>query len=306
MYLPRPFLAVLCNAALPPLMAAQTIRASSLAEQISGISTFAVFCLFLQIMLPRTPPWDRWIILLSGCAIGVAVFAQTGLPVGAWSDALAGLLISLLVGAFCLFVTRQKVIGTAELLMHCPVSDGRFLVVQGGASRFVNHHLKCLHISQLRGQSHGVDIVAAGPLGLQARKVWPEKAEDFWIYGHPLLSPVTGQVSAAIDGADDQVLGESDRTAPLGNHVCIQYDDPEFGGVEICMAHLRKGSVAVTKGDEVRIGQRLGEIGNSGNSSDPHLHIHAHKPDGSGNPLSGAPITIRFQGVGALRRNRVF
>jgi murein DD-endopeptidase MepM/ murein hydrolase activator NlpD len=148
--------------------------------------------------------------------------------------------------------------------------------------------------------------VIAGLLGLQTRKVWPRSLDDFWIYGHPLLSPVTGQVSAASDGADDQALGASDRTAPLGNYVCIQCDDPDSGRVEVCLAHLRKGSVSVVTGDVVKIGQLVGEIGNSGNSSDPHLHIHVHRPDGSGNPLSGDPIPFRFQGVRVLRRNRVF
>ncbi|NVO58360.1 M23 family metallopeptidase [Rhodobacteraceae bacterium B1Z28] len=306
MYFPRPFLAALLNAVLPPLMATQVVFASSLAEQMSGVLIFAVFCLFFQIMLPRTPPWDRWIILVSGVAMGMAIFAQTGLPIGTWSDAFVGLLVSLPIGVFCLLVTRQQLTGMVKLHLHSPVSGGRFLVIQGGASRFLNHHLKCLHVPDLRGQSYGVDIVAAGLLGLQTRKVWPRSVDDFWIHGHPLISPVTGQVSAASDGADDQALGASDRTAPLGNHVCIQCDDPEFGRIEVCLAHLRKGSVSVAKGDVVKIGQLVGEIGNSGNSSDPHLHIHAHRPDGSGNPLSGEPVPFRFQGVSMLRRNRVF
>jgi len=306
MYIPRPLLAALSNAALPPVMAVQVTLVSSLAEQMSGVLIFAVFCLFFQIMLPRTPPWDRWIMLVSGVAMAMAIFAQPDLPVGTWSDALVGLLIGLPIGVFCFLVKRQRLAEAAELHLHSPVSDGRFLVIQGGASRFLNHHLKCLNVPDLRGQSYGVDIVATGLLGLQTRRVWPRGVDDFWIYGHPLLSPVTGQISAASDGADDQALGASDRTGPLGNHVCVQYDDPEIGMVEVCLAHLRKGSVSVAKGDVVKIGQLVGEIGNSGNSSDPHLHIHAHRPDGSGNPLSGEPIPIRFQGVSALRRNRVF
>ena len=306
MYFPRPLLAALSNAVLPPLMAAQIVFAPSLVAQFSGVLTFAAFCLFFQIMLPRTPPWDRWIVLISAVAIGFAVFARSDIPVGPWSDAFVGLSISLTVGVFCLLVTRQRIASATELQLHSPISGGRFLVVQGGTSRYLNHHLKCLHVPELRGQSYGVDIVAAGPLGLQTRKVWPQSVDDFWIHGHPLLSPVNGLVSAASDGADDQALGNSDQEAPLGNHVCIQCDDPEFGRVEICLAHLRKASVAVAEGDVVRIGQFVGEIGNSGNSSDPHLHIHAHRPDGSGNPLSGEPIPIRFQGVRALRRNRIF
>ncbi len=306
MYIPRPLLAASSHAVLPPLMAAQVVRASSLAEQMSGVLTFAVFCLFFQIMLPRTPPWDRWIILVSGVAMGMAIYTRTDIPVGTWSDAILGLSISVPIAVFCLLVTRQRPAGTAELQLQSPVSSGRFLIIQGGASRFLNHHLKCLHIQDLRGQSYGADIVASGLYGLQTRKIWPRRADDFWIYGHPLFSPVSGQVSAASDGADDQTPGASDRAAPLGNHVCIQFDDPGFGRVEVCLAHLRNGSVSVAKGDRVKVGQLVGEIGNSGNSTDPHLHIHAHRPDGSGNPLRGEPIPFRFPGVRLLQRNRVF
>ncbi len=306
MYFPRPFLAALSNAVLPPLMAAQVALAPSLTAQVSGILIFVMFCLFFQIMLPRTPPWDRWIILVSGLAMAMAALAPTDLPFGTWSDAFAGLLISLPMAVFCLAVRRRRLPGMAEMTLHSPVSGGLFLIIQGGASRFLNHHLKCLKVPGLRGQSCGVDIVAVGPLGLQTRKLWPRSVDDFWIYGHTILAPVAGRVSAASDGADDQALGASDRKKPLGNYVCIQCDDPKFGRVEVCLAHLRNGTVAVATGDLVEIGQVLGEIGNSGNSSDPHLHIHAHRPDGSGNALSGEPIPFRFQSVNALRRNRVF
>lgn len=306
MYVPRPLLAALSNAVLPPLMAAQVVFAPNSLAQLSGILVFAAFCLFFQIMLPRTPSWDRWIILVSGIAIGIGIFVRTDIPTGAWTDAFVGVSISLIVGVICLGAIRQRFTGIDQLHIHSPVSGGRFLVVQGGASRLVNHHLKCLDVPTYRGQSHGVDIVAAGPLGLQSRKIWPRSIHDFWVFGHPLLSPITGRVSFASDGADDQALGASDRVAPLGNYICIQCDDPKLGRVEVCLAHLRNGSVSVAEGETVHIGQLVGEIGNSGNSSDPHLHIHAHQPDGSGNPLGGVPIPLRIKGLSALRRNRVF
>ncbi|MEZ7171746.1 M23 family metallopeptidase [Sporosarcina sp. OR05] len=51
------------------------------------------------------------------------------------------------------------------------------------------------------------------------------------------------------------------------------------------MAHMKEGSVAVAKGDTVTTGQLLGKVGNSGNTSEPHLHIHAEL-DGKGVPLT--------------------
>jgi murein DD-endopeptidase MepM/ murein hydrolase activator NlpD len=40
------------------------------------------------------------------------------------------------------------------------------------------------------------------------------------------------------------------------------------------IAHLRHGSVALDVGDRVRGGQMLGRCGNSGNTSEPHMHFH--------------------------------
>jgi murein DD-endopeptidase MepM/ murein hydrolase activator NlpD len=54
----------------------------------------------------------------------------------------------------------------------------------------------------------------------------------------------------------------------LGNHVVVCRDD----GLCVLMAHLRRGSLRVHKGDRVRRGDQIAECGNSGNSSEPHLH----------------------------------
>lgn len=48
---------------------------------------------------------------------------------------------------------------------------------------------------------------------------------------------------------------------------------------------MKKGSIVVAEGEEVKTGQLLGKVGNSGNTSEPHLHIHAEK-DGKGIPIT--------------------
>jgi murein DD-endopeptidase MepM/ murein hydrolase activator NlpD len=55
-----------------------------------------------------------------------------------------------------------------------------------------------------------------------------------------------------------------------GNHVVIDFSNGEFG----VMCHFKKGSIRVKAGDLVKSHQILGLCGNSGNSSEPHLHIH--------------------------------
>ena len=73
------------------------------------------------------------------------------------------------------------------------------------------------------------------------------------------------------------MLGQSARVrrsvaAVAGNHVIVALADvPVF----VALVHLRAGSVAVRVGEPVTVGQRLGECGNSGNSTEPHLHVQA-------------------------------
>jgi murein DD-endopeptidase MepM/ murein hydrolase activator NlpD len=56
----------------------------------------------------------------------------------------------------------------------------------------------------------------------------------------------------------------------LGNAVLIQHGPQEVS----VLAHLKNGSVRVAAGDKVKRGQIVGLCGNSGNSSEPHLHFH--------------------------------
>jgi len=60
-------------------------------------------------------------------------------------------------------------------------------------------------------------------------------------------------------------------TGVLGNHVVIRRHD----GVHVLMAHLRQGSLLVEGGDSVERGSKIAECGNSGNSTEPHVHVQA-------------------------------
>jgi murein DD-endopeptidase MepM/ murein hydrolase activator NlpD len=50
-------------------------------------------------------------------------------------------------------------------------------------------------------------------------------------------------------------------------------------GINVVLAHLRRGSIAVRLSESVTAGQGLAEAGNSGNTSEPHLHRHAVRPE---------------------------
>jgi hypothetical protein len=94
-----------------------------------------------------------------------------------------------------------------------------------------------------------------------------KRNEDYHCFGQPVLAPAAGRVHAVEDGIEDNVPGVMNSREPVGNHVILDHGNGEFS----FLAHLRKGSVRVKPGDRAMAG---GVCGNSGNSSEPHLHYH--------------------------------
>jgi hypothetical protein len=112
----------------------------------------------------------------------------------------------------------------------------------------------------------------------------PGELSSYFCWDQPVLAPADAVVAAAVDGLPDQEIGERDPQNPAGNHVVL-----DFGGEEYAfLAHLRQGSVTVRRGDEIVAGAELGRCGNSGNTSEPHLHFHLQTTpvlgDGEGLP----------------------
>lgn len=105
------------------------------------------------------------------------------------------------------------------------------------------------------------------------------------------------------DGLGDLNPPATDRENLAGNHVVLRCagTDP---GVDVLLAHLRQGSVAVEPGTQVQVGQVVGRVGNTGNTSEPHLHVHAVRT-GSGSVLTGEGVPIRFDGRFLVRNSLV-
>ena len=150
-----------------------------------------------------------------------------------------------------------------------PLSTGRWAVVVGGFSA-LNHHVHA------PDQAGALDLIAVRRDGARAAGVCPDRLEAYEAYGREVVSPCDGVVVASVDGLRDQVPQRIRTAPPAGNHVRI-----DTGTSIVQLSHLRPGSVRVAEGDRVVTGERLGEIGNSGRSAEPHLHIHAER-DGRG------------------------
>lgn len=164
--------------------------------------------------------------------------------------------------------------------------EGRWLTRNSPADRVPSHG------TSLFGTTWAIDFVPVDGRGRSApitigSLLRPEAPERFAGFGRPLVAPVRGVVVAAHDGEVDHpsyrglpsigyALTQRGRAAAgwsalAGNHVMIE--SPH--GPVVAMCHLRQGSVRVRVGQPVQPGDAVGRCGNSGNSTEPHVHLQA-------------------------------
>ena len=146
-----------------------------------------------------------------------------------------------------------------------PFGQGTYYVGQGGSASSINNHFED------RSQRFALDIVALNGFGARADGLMPEDLADYVIFDREVKSPCTGVAISTHDGVEDNRISQTNTQEPAGNHIVLA-----CGTARILLAHLRKGSLAVEGGAIVTEGQTLGRVGNSGNSTEPHLHIHAY------------------------------
>ena len=100
--------------------------------------------------------------------------------------------------------------------------------------------------------------------------------DAYGIYGRGVSSPVDGEIIEAHDGEEDIEPNSEEFSSSLGNYIFIKVKDT---GAYLILAHLQKGSVQVNKGDAVKAGDVIAKVGNSGTTSEPHLHIQYQRND---------------------------
>ena len=258
------------------------------------------------------PPW--WMLYIFGALLVVAVASGVVRRRGMsrWPSGLASWLCLAgfaIIGVYAANMTRVALAAAATpkgriVDLATPLAPGTYLVANGGAASEINAHAEMLDQTIPRhrnfwGTAHGVDLIALNRWGLRADGLTPTDPQRYVIFGRPVIAPCAGQIIVAIDGLPDMQVPQVDRAHLAGNHVILRCTD-----ADILLGHFRKGSVRVRVGQTLATGDAIAQVGNSGNTSEPHLHINAQLPGTVTAPFAGAPIPIRIEGRYLVRNNR--
>jgi hypothetical protein len=174
--------------------------------------------------------------------------------------------------------------------------NGKWQVLWGGDTKELNQH------HDVPNQRFAFDLVGVNEEG-KTRKGEGNINEDYFAFGREIIAPADGVVTDAINGVRDNVPGSMNQYSALGNAVLIQHRDNEVS----VLAHLKLNSIKVKVGDKVAGGQVIALCGNSGNSSEPHLHYHLQNTpiiqDGTGIKCLFQKVTIIKDGQEQVKTN---
>jgi len=140
---------------------------------------------------------------------------------------------------------------------------GKWMVFWGGDTKELNQH------HDVPNQKYAFDFLQVDDSG-KTHKNEGKQNEDYYAFGQEVIAPAGGVVTDVIRGVRDNTPGSMNPYSALGNTVIIKHQEHEVS----VLAHFQQGSIQVDVGDSVTRGQVLGLCGNSGNSSEPHIHYH--------------------------------
>ncbi len=117
---------------------------------------------------------------------------------------------------------------------------------------------------------------------------------SYGIYGKEVYAPIRGEIIEINDGENDIAPNIESFTSLLGNYIFMRVEET---GTYLIFAHLKSNSICVKKGDVVEVGTTIAQVGNSGTTSEPHLHLQHQKnnPCDSVIMLLDEGLPIRFR-----------
>lgn len=192
---------------------------------------------------------------------------------------------------FEITVAPTQVIDRAPVVIGAPLRGKGYLAGDGCCDTI--RHVRALLPLNGRfalAQRFAIDWEQADDEG-RLLKGDPKLVTSYNIFGRDVHAVADGRVVSSRNDLKEQVPGALPEGLPVdevdGNFVVLDIG----GGAYVNYAHMQPGSVMVKAGDIVKRGMVLGKVGNTGNSQEPHLHVHVMDDP---NPLmsNGIPYVI--------------
>ena len=175
---------------------------------------------------------------------------------------------------FSSLVGRVSLRSGPPVVLGPPVRSGLWLAMEGCCDFNTHHRRGLLTVdgNMVVPQRFAIDWILLD----RQHRAWvgnPARLSSYFSYGQPEIAVAAGKVVIARDGIPNSPPPHDPTPPPLarltGNYVELRLSP----GIYVTYAHMKPGSVRVHAGQHVRRGQLLGELGNSGNSATPHLHL---------------------------------
>ncbi len=203
-----------------------------------GLAVVLLVCALIRSAW-RRPFWSRWRV---------------------WGHAM---IVALVLAPLTYRVYPSSHAGSPSRVRFRVPMDGPITVGWGGDAPEVNYHV----IAPAQRWAYDLLVTVDG----SSHRNDGRECADYYIYDRPVLAPADATVRTAVDGDPDMPVGQlGGGSNPAGNHVVLDIGPGEF----LYLCHLKPGSIRVKEGDAVVRGQEIARVGNSGNTSEPHLHIH--------------------------------
>lgn len=173
------------------------------------------------------------------------------------------------------YMTGAATVGSSDAVVLGPALEGNGWIAADGCCSARRHIRALMPINDklVVAQRFAIDWEMIN----SDRKIFvgdPKDVKSYFAYGKNVLAVADAKVIAAVDMYKDQVPGVLPEGMTLaeadGNHIVLDLG----GGKYALYAHLKPGSIKVREGDTVRRGQVMALVGNTGNTSAPHLHFH--------------------------------
>jgi hypothetical protein len=290
-------------------------RYSSLASMAAQLAVLVLYAAF--IFLLGTWVFGSFYLRYLIVAAVLATFARTllrtrGLPLFAappalgWAAYGTAAIAAVALAVLCVGALRSFSYPAAPVQLAFPFKRGSYAVFEGGNGRvspLMNYHYSStMHAGKRTNVSmqYAVDMTKLTRWGNDAEGFLPADAGKYAVFNQAVCSPCEGSVAEIEDQWPNELPWNGKAPYNVGNHIVITNGD-----YAVLMGHLQRGSFRVKAGDRVAAGQELALAGNSGWTSQPHLHLQAMRVS-AGSFWGWEGLPVYFEGRNPVKNSLFF